>query len=83
MKVEVTQEDINRGMPKVCDRCPIALAMRRAGCAFVYVEPHRVDWRRRGILSGKYSSLPSEATRFIMAFDNAEPVQPFTFEVPE
>lgn len=76
MKIEVTQEDIQKGE---CDSgfyCPIALAMNRVlGDSNSHVGKWVVT---RGITS---MLLPSEAITFIQAFDAKQPVEPFTFEM--
>jgi hypothetical protein len=78
MKVQVTQEDINKG--NRCDpwNCPLALAMQRAtGDRNI-----SVGAATAGPL-GKLGMfwLPLEATRFIHDFDFEHPVEPFEFEV--
>ena len=30
MKIDVTQEDIDKGLPKTCSQCPVARALSRA-----------------------------------------------------
>lgn len=70
-RIEVTSEDIERGVPDNCHHCPIALAARRAG-----LNTPEVD---SAFLNGMV--LPDAATEFILDYDNGEPVEPFSFEV--
>lgn len=76
--VEVTQEDIDKGTCVDPWTCAIALALNRAagtsscsvGLSDATVEG--VDW-----------VLPAEVGEFITAFDQREPVKPFTFVISE
>lgn len=77
MKIEVTQEDINKGEVTECRRCPIALAVIRAtGNKYVLVDS---DYTHVGT---KFCPTPVTAKRFIRNFDYGNDVQPFTFELP-
>ena len=77
MKIIVTQEDIDRGEPTECGRCPVARAIKRAtGRKRLKV------WTAMVIISQKRFSLSQRVTDFIYAFDNAEPVKPFSFSLP-
>ncbi len=93
MQVEVTENDINKG--KRGDRycCPVALAVRRAygigrpGDALVDVgEISTSIWRCGPVPSGvRRRNLfrnPPEVVAFMAAFDNKQPVRPFTFALP-
>jgi hypothetical protein len=80
-EIKVTQEDIDKGVIKACEACPISLALHRAfpKSAFVSVlEDHVyfiVDGRDIGL------TLPSLVTEFIKAFDKSEKVEPFSFTI--
>lgn len=76
-KIEVTQDDIDCGKRLTCDKCPVALAIRRVS---------RFRWNiysRRAIQRNGPRSvdLPPEVSSFIRDFDNRTPVQPFSFEI--
>lgn len=80
--IEVTQEDIDRGIRESCTCCPIANAMKRI------LKPDDVRVRNKETwTSYRYVELthllPNEAAKFIRYFDNGETVHPFTFELEE
>jgi hypothetical protein len=83
MKIEVTQEKISRGARCQSDNCPIALAWEVAfpGCTHVRVTKAALVFWRDAIGNCWSAGLPPEATAFITAFDDGEPVSPFAFEV--
>lgn len=81
--IQVTQEDIERGLRGDCAFCPIALSMRRSTGEF---------WAVTGRAATPYAghwtdsvTLPQECEGFISAFDKGYVVSPFSFsiEVPE
>lgn len=85
MRVKVTQEDIEKGIPEHCGKCPIARAIRRAmpDAISVGVGSIGVEWFDK---SGfRVAELPQQAQQFIYYFDFGEPVQPFEFdlEIPQ
>lgn len=70
--VNVTKNDIKRGVKADCSRCPIALAMRRilkAGTV-ISVIPEQVGLKRRERYFNHFS-LPDMARRFAEAFDTS------------
>jgi hypothetical protein len=74
--IDVTQEDISRGVKGNCVACPIALAVNRALDVDVCV----VESLR--ILTDCYHAyLPAHAVRFMSIFDifGKEFVEPFKF----
>jgi hypothetical protein len=74
-RIEVTQDDIDRGVIGDGDCCPIALAMRRRW-------PNVSVGTRAVYLSGmRMTELPREARHFIVDYDLGEPVYPFSFDV--
>ena len=77
MKIEVTQEDINKGAPYRPSTCPVALAISRRlhDKRNVLVGYHTV------LIDGRLYDFPPEATNFIVRFDDREPVQPFKFKL--
>lgn len=76
MTISVTQQHIDRGEALSCSRCPIALAISDCFLASCTVLHHSVCITDLG-----YYSLPNECNDFITAFDNNQPVSPFTFEL--
>lgn len=75
-RVEVTQDDIDRGVPdRRCD-CPIALALHRLTGKHWNVFQNCVRFNSLTI------ALPMEARFFIRCFDRKEQVDPFAFELP-
>lgn len=72
-KIQVKQEDIDKGRRNVCFDCPIALALRREGYRDVVVGSAAVR------ISTTVIELPRSARRFINRFDNRKKVQPFNF----
>lgn len=80
MKIEVTQEDIERG--KRCDGliCPISQAVKRATGNTVCVSQNYFFLLSRASSMDDFK-LPQPAIDFIAAFDAGQPVEPFSFEV--
>ena len=91
--VPVTAGHIDRGTPGDCTACPIALAILDAIPQATHAE---VAWwtcaeneagesgagatirLERGILNGR---LGKAADAFVVAFDNGQPVEPFTITI--
>jgi hypothetical protein len=87
IQVEVTAEDIAAGVADDCSRCPVARAISRAmgydhGLGIVQVTGETVRLACFGESWG--GSIPGWVSRFVRAFDNRLPVQPFDFrlEIP-
>lgn len=83
--IDVTQEDIDAGLPKDPCQCPIALALYRALDKTVnkYLFEvtnmsirHIDEW---GNVTQAW--LPMSAFNFINRFDEGKEVKPFTFEI--
>lgn len=78
MKIVVTQEHINSGIPSACGLCPIAYAVHDAFGNY----DHGVEVRNTYLTIDRIRyKLPSEATMFIRRFDSHESVKPFEFEI--
>lgn len=79
--VSVTQEDIEKGRRKEARSCPIALAARRA----FKERPLAVDGWSIVLHADREDEqslrLPRDAERRLDAFDEGDPMEPFTFEV--
>jgi hypothetical protein len=73
VRVEVTAEDIAKGVPERPCFCPVARALRRVG-----VEPSVNGWW----LDLRCSiPTPADVVTFMGAFDNERPVEPFAFDI--
>lgn len=81
-KVEVTAEDIQKGVQLNCDACPVHRALSRVFPEFDKIVVHEQEalveyqgWSRK-------VNFPEEAEKFIRAFDrNHESVEPFSFDL--
>ena len=76
MKIQVTQENIDRGIRRNCGFCPIANALFDATGEWWMVDGNHAHLRRRMI------ELPTIATDFIDDFDSGAPVEPVEFDLP-
>lgn len=74
MRIDVTQEHIDKGLTGSCSRCPVALALWDVGIPAV-VHYDTAETYRDEII------LPVSARAFIAAFDDGEPVKPFHFDI--
>lgn len=85
MKVNVTKTYIDAGVPRDCDRCPVALAVLGEHAIPVMVGPFRMARRADTWTEARPSEvdLPQRAVDWIRDFDNGIPVEPFSFEVPD
>lgn len=77
--ISVTAEDIADGQRGVTNRCPVALAVRRAtGIKAVSIRS------TQGVLYGnEYRSfdLPAEVREFIALYDAGQAVEPLAFDI--
>lgn len=85
LKIDVKQENIDKGDPVSPEYCPIALAMHDLGMDLGYrfwalhVDGDEVYFTYRG---EKYRlDLPPAARDFVESFDAEEHVEPFSFEL--
>lgn len=77
INVEVTAEDIKRGIKVDCLNCPIALALDRCGQPDASVSDSDVE------IDGRFIRMPLDARRFVQDFDDGKPVEPFAFELTD
>jgi hypothetical protein len=79
MKVIVTKEDIENGMPNHKCKCPIALAIKRHGYNEVHVH------RKYITIENYRQELPEEAKIFVSLFDQMawHAIKPFEFNLAE
>lgn len=79
MKIQVTQEHINKGITGSACFCPIALAANAGeiGRKFgpVRVMPSSI------MVDTELLELPAVAKLFIIDFDHGHPVEPFEFDL--
>lgn len=77
MKISVTQDHIDAGLPRSPFSCPIALACQEAGLDNPGVDQVFID------AVGVHAAIPPAASCFIGDFDGGRSVQPFEFEIDE
>ena len=76
----MTAKHIAAGIPGNSCHCPVAMALSKAGLFMPAVGGMFVHW---GPLKARSEALaPKSVTRFVTAFDDGEPVFPFTFDLP-
>lgn len=82
MEIEVTQQDINKGIKGDICNCPIALALKRNGFKNVEVNGSDADFN---VMPDIFVSLPlpKKAQTFVTKFDEEgkEAVKPFGFNL--
>lgn len=81
MKLTVTQEDIDKGIPTSCSKCPITLSAWRV---FPNANDIWTSYYDLTVMFGDMSldyTLPAEAQYFMAEFDEHKTGQPFTFEI--
>lgn len=76
MRIRVTQKDIDEGVRR-SGCCPIAQSLKRRGFTDVFVGSSGRAW-----LGKHWVVLPPAARFFILFFDNAVTVKPFSFTLP-
>ena len=76
MLINVTPEDITRGVRLSACSCPIALAIKRTTTDSASVTDHTI------YIGTRHFATPQSVRRFIEYFDDARPVYPFTFILP-
>ena len=88
--VNVTQEDIDKGVQNDCFSCPIGLALHKLFPKNIYrIYNHYINFFFPGqynnpkfLSTSKSFDLPLEAKIFITNFDsNTNDVKPFSFEI--
>jgi hypothetical protein len=74
--VEVTQRDIRCATSGECDKCAIALALKK------HFPTESVNVTGEvAIIGGRHYRLPQSVVRFILDFDNERPIAPFSFHL--
>jgi hypothetical protein len=82
MRIEVTQSDIHNGLQHTGWKCPIALAIRRAGCSTITVGADSLlVMQDTGNVASRIP-LSKTVSRWIENFDSGAKCEPFAFDVP-
>lgn len=77
LTVEVTQEDIDLGVPMYLSECPVARATQRAtGNTYSWAGPANIYTE-----IGVYVDTPKIVSDWMYDFDTGQAVQPFSFEI--
>lgn len=81
MKIEVTQQDIDNGVPGDAESCPVALACQRTipGCHDLTVGDDTIEFDIDG--DAMAFDLPAEVATFVHRFDCKDAVAPFAFDL--
>lgn len=81
IKVQVTDDDIKKGIIRNCSQCPVANAIiRTTGIIAVSVGAYSACIEYSDVLAGYYT-LPDDATDRIRVFDYTGRMDPFEFEL--
>jgi hypothetical protein len=87
MKIEVTQKDIDKGIPRDAAKCPIAKALQRQcpkrGRKWLVNCAEAEAMNKKDPVDSIDYPLPKKCMRFIDDFDKERTVKPFTFELKE
>lgn len=76
MKISLTQDDIDNGLPDDCEDCPVALAIKRVNPdAYVTAYSHEITIDRVKF------EVPLSVSVFINNFDDGRHVKPFEFDL--
>ncbi len=75
--INVTSDDIAKGKRGSACSCPIALAIKRATNQACHVGVRWYSFER----DLTDMPLPRKAGEFVIAFDQKQPVEPFSFEL--
>ena len=80
LQIDVTQNDIDMGIPTESDRCPIAQSLMRKGYDYICVGDDSITFDDNSGISW-YAVTPETAVSFISYFDSHKSVSPFSFEI--
>ena len=84
MQINVTQEDIDRGIPQCALSCPVARAVRAAFPTALYATAtHMFISILNDTNTFQHWNTPESVSEFVKTFDNLQDVQPFSFELQE
>ena len=83
-RFELQQGDIDKGMPGRPAYCPVALALRRQLPTGWEVSVRvGIGLKHRDDGTYIWFPIPDSVRRFVGAFDDEQPVEPFEFELPD
>lgn len=78
MRIDVTQDDIDKGLRNNCTLCPVALAIRRAiPGSDPWVDDHDISFPSRRM--APIDTPSSSVMEFMHTFDLGDFVAPFSF----
>jgi hypothetical protein len=85
MKITVTREHIERAVKGNSHRCMIADAIRAVvpKARFILVDLQTIRWSELDSDERDFYLTPAAAQQAIVAFDQGEPVEPFSFTLTE
>ena len=78
MKMTMTQEDIDRGVPGACYQCPLSRMLQRE-TGFIWAV---TAMKLRKFGQEKYIDVTPQMKAFIQMFDNDLTVEPEEFDIP-
>jgi hypothetical protein len=97
VQVNVTQEDIDKGVRARCNECPLARATLRSvsrgmdptgritgvvvGVGYAGFDVYDGEWYHGWVCLQDRNDFPPDANRFINDFDNQRPVEPTSFQL--
>jgi len=79
MIIYVCDDHIEEGRKCVNDKCPVALALIKAGMTEVNVGSYDLSFVYKG--KHYYKEFTYKVQKFINSFDGDSPVQPMEFEI--
>lgn len=81
MQITVTQDDIDKGVPRKANLCPLALAIRRV-CSSAFVgNGYASGFPAVAGFKDLRAMLPPAAEEFRRKFDSHEAVEPISFDL--
>ena len=79
IRIEVTEDDIRKGIKFSAHSCPLALALKRAlNHPNAWIGPDSF-----GVADDSLGRTPPTAITFIKTFDGGNKVEPFVFWIPK
>lgn len=74
MIIDITQDDLDQGIPGDPCRCPIVKALRRLGCSYAFVGRGLITFINKD--GEQYCQTSGAAQRFIRQFDQGRTTKP-------
>jgi hypothetical protein len=83
MRIQVTREDIEKGVRKSPRRCAVARALDHAGVPYEHVTPSGIRLIEKDQSYGYYDYNPTpELKSWMLSFDDGSLMDPIEFELP-